>query len=205
MANLNFKWGSHSNLSKLTTSEVGTLYFTKDEGGLYLGVEANKKPQRIQGIVQYYANLNAFKADVLPPYSADVIYYIASENALVKWSGDKVAADGTVKSGEFVVLNVTAAEFTSTVTTLNQDIATNAGNISSLSGKLGETTAAAGTITAFGRIKTLEEAVDALEAFTGIGGTTGSSLTDRVAALETWQGTMNTWKESISSTVADNT
>jgi hypothetical protein len=55
------------------------------------------------------------------------------------------------------------------------------------------------------RIKTLEEAVDALEAFTGIGGTTGSSLTDRVAALETWQGTMNTWKESISSTVADNT
>jgi hypothetical protein len=95
MANLNFKWGLHENLVKMTTSEVGAVYFTKDEGGLYLGVDANKAPKRVQGVVQYYEDLTQFKSNVLPPYSSDIIYYIASENALVKWNGEKIAADGT--------------------------------------------------------------------------------------------------------------
>ena len=99
MANLNFKWGLHSGLKAMTSSDVGTLYFTKDEGGLYLGVDANQKPKRIQGIVQYYATLDAFKAEVLPPYSSEVIYYIADQNALVKWNGSKVTGSDK-NSGE---------------------------------------------------------------------------------------------------------
>jgi hypothetical protein len=39
MANLNFKWGLYKNLPQ-ETSEVGTLYFTTNEGSLYLGVDA---------------------------------------------------------------------------------------------------------------------------------------------------------------------
>lgn len=85
MANLNFKWGVHSKLPKsVDAADIGTLFFTKDERSLYLGAEAGKAPKRIQGVVQYYADLTAFKSDVLPPYSSDVIYYIASENALVR-------------------------------------------------------------------------------------------------------------------------
>ena len=112
MSNLLFKWGNHGSLpSSITADDVGTLFFTKDEGGLYVGIESGKAPKRIQGVVQYYANLDQFKTDVLPPYSSDVIYYIASEDALVKWTGETIGTDGTIESGKFTVLNVTASDF----------------------------------------------------------------------------------------------
>ena len=202
--NLNFKWGLHSGLKAMTSSDVGTLYFTKDEGGLYLGVDANQKPKRIQGIVQYYATLDAFKAEVLPPYSSEVIYYIADQNALVKWNGSKVTGSDK-NSGEFVVLNVTASEFTAQVNSLNSSIGTNTSNINTLNEKVGAANAAPGTSTAFARIKQLENAVDALEEFVGSSSGGGSSLEDRISALESWQNDINGWKTTISSTVADNT
>lgn len=183
MANLNFKWGSHAKLSTLTSCEVGTLYFTKDEGSLYLGVDANKAPQRIQGVVQHYTSTTAFAEAVKPPYASDVIYYIEDQGALIRWDAAQ---------SKFVIINVTAAEFTSTVTTINQSIMDNAANIATVDGKadalrtdLGEAGAAAGTTTAFARIKALESAVDALEELTGTGGS--GSLTDRISALETWK------------------
>lgn len=206
MSNLNFKWGNHAGLPKsLAAQDVGALFFTKDEGALYLGVESGKAPRRIQGTVQYYASLDAFKAEVLPPYSADVIYYIASENALVKWKEKKAASGATAaESGEFVVLNVTASEFATQVAALSGDIATNTGSINTLKAKVGESNAEAGTGSAFARIKSLEEAVDALEELTGTGGA-GTSLADRIKALEDWQKTINTWKTDISKTVSDHT
>jgi hypothetical protein len=39
-------WGSYSELPK-NSSEVGKIYFTKDEGSIYLGVDAAKAPIRI--------------------------------------------------------------------------------------------------------------------------------------------------------------
>lgn len=201
MANLNFKWGLHRNLpTSLTEEQIGSLFFTTDESSLYLGVEAGKKPQRIQGVVQYYENLTQFKSDVLPPYSSDIIYYIASESALVKWSGEKIAADGTKTSGEFTVLNVTASEFTTAINNLNTsvadnatNIATNTTNITNLRADLGETGATAGDTTAFARIKQLENAVKALEDLAGIGGDgVSGSLSDRIGALETWKTTADT-------------
>lgn len=193
MANLNFKWGLHRNLpTSLTEAQIGSLFFTKDEGSLYLGVEASKKPQRIQGVVQYYEDLTQFKSNVLPPYSEDIIYYIASESALVKWSGKKVTEDGTTKtSGEFTVLNVTASEFTDAVNNLNTSIAGNATNIGVNASNITGLRTDLGTndktdTTAFLRIKALEEAVDALEELTGTGGA-GNSLTERIKALEDWK------------------
>lgn len=207
MANLNFKWGLHTNLpTSLTEAQIGSLFFTKDEGSLYLGVETGKKPQRIQGVVQYYEDLTQFKSNVLPPYSEDVIYYIASESALVKWSGKKVAADGTKTSGEFTVLNVTASEFTDAVNNLNTSIAgnatnigVNASNITGLRTDLGTNDKA--DTTAFLRIKALEEAVDALEALTGTGGA-GNSLTDRIKALEDWKAETATTVSGLVTDVA---
>ena len=206
MSNLNFKWGNHASLpTALVAEDVGALFFTKDEGSLYLGVTQGQKPRRIQGTVQYYVDLSAFKAEVLPPYSADVIYYIASENALVKWKSKTAASGNTAaESGEFVVLNVTASEFTTKVAALSSDIADNTSSFNTLNAKVGESNAEAGTGTAFARIKSLEEAVDALEQFTGSSGT-GTSLADRITALENWQKTINTWKTSISSTVETHT
>lgn len=197
MANLNFKWGNHANLpAQLSADQVGSLFFTKDEGALYLGVEANKAPRRIQGVVQYYATLAAFKANVLPPYSEDVIYYIASENALVKWHGEKVSADGTIKEeGKFTILNVTASEFEAKVSDLASDISTNAGNIGTnttniagLRTDLGNSNDTADKETAFGRIADLEAAVEALEELTGTG-SGDNSLSARIGTLETWKTT----------------
>lgn len=120
MANLLFKWGNHASLpASVSANDVGTLFFTKDEGGLYVGTESGKAPRRIQGVVQYYANLEQFKKETLPPYSEDIIYYIASENALVKWTGDSIGENGTIESGKFTVLNVTASEFNSLSNNVN--------------------------------------------------------------------------------------
>jgi hypothetical protein len=48
MANLKLKWG---NFSKLPTSiaqdDIGSLFVTKDEGSLYLGITAGEAPKRI--------------------------------------------------------------------------------------------------------------------------------------------------------------
>ena len=205
MSNLNFKWGNHAGLPKsLAAQDVGALFFTKDEGALYLGVESGKAPRRIQGTVQYYADLSQFKSDVLPPYSADVIYYIASENALVKWSGEKIAADGNKTSGEFVVLNVTASEFTTKVTQLSGEIAANASDITTLNTQVG--TNEKENTTAFGRIKSLEESVKTLEGLLGLGGgTEGATIEQRIAILESWKGDIDSWKTTISSTVSSHT
>lgn len=210
MSNLNFKWGLHESLVKMTSSEVGAIYFTKDEGGLYLGVDANKAPKRVQGVVQYYADLSAFKAEVLPPYSSDVIYYIASEGALVKWKEKKAASgDSAATSGEFVVLNVTASEFTAAIDNLNTGIADNADNIATNTRNITDLRTDLGTNdktgdTAFARIKQLENAVKALEDLAGIGGDdTSGSLNDRIGVLETWKATAHTKIEKLQEDFAD--
>lgn len=174
MSNLNFKWGSHEHLPKsLPAADIGTLFFTKDEGGLYLGVEQGKSPRRIQGVVQYYKDLSDFKTNVLPPYSEDVIYYIADENALVKWNGESIGTDGTISSGKFVVLNVTAAAFNSLSSDVD-DIKLSIGN---------DTTE--GTI--LYRIGDLEESVTEIEEFLGLSGSLEEgqkTLIQRVEYLE---------------------
>lgn len=156
MANLNFKWGLHGSLpASVAEGDVGALFFTKDEGSLYLGVEAGKAPKRIQGVVQHYDSTTDFANAVKPPYSSDVIYYIADEGALIRWD-----AAANNNKGKFVIINVTAAEFAEAKSELAQGILDNANDITAL-----------------------EAAVEALEALTG-SSADGTSLADRIASLE---------------------
>ena len=190
MSNLNFKWGSYEKFSTLTTSEPGTLYFTKDEGGLYIGVDATKAPKRISGVVQHYESLTDFKTAVKPPYASDVIYYISSQDALVKWN-PTAGENGT---GAFVVLNVTASQFSA----LSQKVTTVESN-------LGQSTDATTKTTAFGHINRLSAAVSALEQLIGTGSGEGTLL-NRIKNLEdnkADKSVVNTLQQNYTLTSAD--
>lgn len=149
MSKLLFKWGNHASLpTSVSANDVGTLFFTKDEGGLYIGTKSGKAPRRIQGVVQYYANLDQFNNEVLPPYSEDIIYYIASENALVKWTGESIGNDG-ITSGKFTVLNVTASEFNSL-----------SNNVNTLASKIGSATDATNDNSVWEELESLAGLID---------------------------------------------
>lgn len=93
MAQLNFKWGLYGNLPATTADTVGTVYVTTDEQAMYVDVAANKRI-RISQIVTYadYAAFEAALAERQPPYDpSGSFYYIAAENALLKW----VSNEGT--------------------------------------------------------------------------------------------------------------
>ena len=60
--NILFKKGSYAEFKALTAHEAGALYFTTDEGGLYLGTGTGEKDyKRIQGSVLYFENLTRFE------------------------------------------------------------------------------------------------------------------------------------------------
>lgn len=102
----------------------GALYFTEDEGGLYLG-KADKTVVRIQGTVHQYDTLKDFAEGTQPPYSKDIVYFIADKDALVRWNGSA-----------WVQLNTPAA----TSAQMAADIKTNAEDISGLSDNLSDLT-----------------------------------------------------------------
>ena len=124
MANLILKKGSFDDF-KLKVKDAnaaveGALYFTEDEGGLYLGAK-DGKVVRIQGTVHQYATLTDFAEGTKPPYSTDVVYFIAEKDALVRYNGTKWVQLNTPAS-------VTEAMQTS-INTLTDNVATNAENI----------------------------------------------------------------------------
>ena len=105
--------------------QEGTLYFTEDEGCLYVGamVDDNNPEtpatlgvKRIQGSVICYDNVFKFKEEVIdhPPYSTDVIYFISQDNALIKWNAtDKL----------WIQLNVTVDQLNKEITNINGALA----------------------------------------------------------------------------------
>lgn len=177
MANsLKLMWGNYEQLP--TSAELGAIYVTKDEGSIYLGTTSGQAPVRLQGTVQYFATLTDWQAAIKPPYSEDVIYYIANQNALVRWDATK-KSEGK-PNGSFVVLNVTAEEFSAVSTTvgsLNTQVTT-------MSTELTELTKEGGTIDA------IQAEIDALSKFLGMSGEgeegSASSLLDKITALENW-------------------
>lgn len=90
---LKFRVGNFTNL-KDTDFAPGTVYVTQDEKALYIDLPngSSKETGRIRlgGMVQY-ASLQDWNAEVAtqPPYNEDAIYYIVSDNALIKWNGTK--------------------------------------------------------------------------------------------------------------------
>lgn len=132
MANnsLMFKKGLYADLFNINNNgtqlafDEGTVYFTVDEGGMYIdtNVKGSNKRVRIQGSVLYFESLTEFTNNVKPPYSTDVLYFIAKStdnktdyNALVRWDGKK-----------WIQLNVTADTFA----LLETAVSNNATNIS---------------------------------------------------------------------------
>lgn len=109
MSNILFRKGSYADFktnvlgyddatqqfSKPKNINEGALYFTEDEGGLYLGVSVPNEGsegthldvKRIQGSLLYFDTLEAFEQNVAPPYDTNVIYFIGESNALARYDG----------------------------------------------------------------------------------------------------------------------
>ena len=122
MANLNFRWGKYSDFqSQVVTgnkAKEGTIYVATHENNrgasLFIGVDGGKA-ERIQGSVLFFSDLAEFKSNTQPPYSEDVIYFLAANNALVRWTGS-----------EWIQLNVTADTFTADLAEINKAVGENA-------------------------------------------------------------------------------
>ena len=131
MANLLFKRGSYNDFkTKVLGGKAvdGALYLTEDEGSLYVG-KSDGSVLRVQGTVHQYADLKEFGASVTPPYSTDVIYFIANKNALIRWNGST-----------WVQLNTTADAAAAEIARLEGRIATNENSISGLNTAVGKNT-----------------------------------------------------------------
>lgn len=166
MANLLFKKGNYnSNMfgkdkrvgDAILNFAEGTVYITQDEQAMYVdtlvtrtkeGKSVQQKERiRLQGTVQYFESLKSWQDSVAPPYSTDVIYYIADKDALMKYGAN----------GKWIQLNATAASVQDAVSTLqgliagNADlIAANADAISVLEGEMDN---------AEGRLDAIEKAI----------------------------------------------
>lgn len=166
MANTNllFKKGNYLDFKKniLTGNNAteGTLYFTEDEGGLYLG-KSSGEVQRIQGSLIFYTDTLTFNGEVIsnPPYDENVIYFVASANTLTRWdaSANKwvwtqlnslTDEDGTVDKAALAQLQAAlddeidrakAAEaLLASKEELNAYIGTNNGAVEALTTRVGE-------------------------------------------------------------------
>lgn len=115
MAQILFKKGVFADFnSKVVANNQavdGALYLTTDEGGLYLGLDTGKV-KRISGSVIWYPNLAKFEDSVKPPYSTDVIYFLADSNSLVRYNGTK-----------WIILNETPDTINAELKTIKEDLA----------------------------------------------------------------------------------
>jgi hypothetical protein len=118
-------YNSFKNLAAASENTLGTMYFTVDEGGMYIDAMVNEQPERvrIQGSVLYFEDFKNFSETVRPPYSEDVIYFIAQstkdDNSVEPWNAffrwDKT-------ENKFIQLNVTAAAFQTAIKDLSDRV-----------------------------------------------------------------------------------
>ena len=122
-----FKKGNIEQLRNLITNNRGTdgtFYLAENEQNLYFGTSTGEI-KRIQGTVVSYATLTDFNNDVTPPYSTDLIYFIANKDALVRWNGTKwIQLNATAES-----VNKAIEDITTAIGTLEDGVAANAAAI----------------------------------------------------------------------------
>ena len=170
MANLNFKKGLYENLP--LSKVAGTVYITTDERAMYVDVSDTERI-RIQGTVLYYDSLTQFTNEVKPPYSSDLVYFIANENAFVRWDPNKKNADGETEAG-WIQLNATVDNLNTVISAVNANskaIGELEEQIVDLAGKVGApaegTTAATGLFKEVADLKTsdigLQKSIDELD------------------------------------------
>ncbi len=212
MADLLLKKGLYNEFKTKVLDPVnaveGALYFTEDEGGLYLG-KADKTVVRIQGTVHQYDTLKDFAEGTQPPYSKDIVYFIADKDALVRWNGSA-----------WVQLNTpaaTSAQMAADIAQNKLDIEGLGDDLSTLSGTVSDNKAAIeGTvagiderlIAAEGAIGTLQgeivlKATQAdLEALQGIVSEQGDAIADITANYVTNE-TFDTTVEGINEDIKE--
>lgn len=196
MANLFFRKGEYNGLFKGNNGQPlplaeGTIYFTTDEGGMY--IDTADKRVRIQGSVLYFDTLEHFVKEVQPPFSQDVLYFIAKSeaegketkyNALLRWDGSK-----------WIQLNVTADSFTALESLVNGHTL----SITNLQERLnaidGGTTSQESLAELANKITAVEETLNGKE------GTTG--LVDRVTAAEKTIGEHGTTLENYGKNISN--
>ena len=123
MADLHFRKGIHSTMP--STISEGTIYVTTDEKAMYVDISATERI-RLGQIISYntYAD---FRKLAQPPYSTEAFYYIADENALLKWVLKK---DSTTEYEWRQINNV--SDITANITDLQNDVNTLKGNVGDL-------------------------------------------------------------------------
>lgn len=128
-----FKFGKWSGFQDLSGYEAGTLYVTTDEQGIYFA--ENETTVHKLGNIITYATVEEWNENTLPPYSADVFYYIEKNHALFKY--DKTQS-------KFVQLNKDyGSDVSSILTAIGKPEDTVADNKTSLWAKINEAKATA--------------------------------------------------------------
>lgn len=90
MSMLNFKYGLYENLPDLSSSTIGTVYITTDEQSMYVDLPDEKNSNAAKRIqISQIITLESTKEwkELKPPYSETAFYYIANQNALLKYTG----------------------------------------------------------------------------------------------------------------------
>lgn len=127
---LQFKMGNYSGLADAAKS-AGTIYITKDEKSMYVDI-SNDERIKISGNFIYCESLQAFNNTIKPPYSQDVVYFIAAgvsnntqySDILTRWNGEK-----------WVILNTSYSDFEilkNTVEEIQEILGANDNNLSNL-------------------------------------------------------------------------
>ena len=174
---LNFKMGLYENLAS-TNKSAGTVYVTTDERAMYVDISDTERI-RLQGSVLYYNTLQQFIDEVAPPYSTDIIYFIAADNALVRWDGK-----------EWIQLNLPAKTIEDAINQLTNAVTKNAEDIAANKTSI---EANADAIAANAEdIKALQDAIG--------GGDAEGTVLDRIDTLE---GEMDTAQEDIGTLKTD--
>lgn len=198
MSNILFRKGSYADFQKnvLGYNDVtqqfseekkiteGALYFTEDEGGLYLGVSVpnvgregtHLDVKRIQGSLLYFDTLEEFEEKESPPYDTNVIYFIGESNVLARYTGSEWKI---LNSNEQVIASLQAD-----INSIRGDLTKETGRATAKEGELSELiTALGGRVTAVegfsSRLDDLDDAIDDKAEKSDL-----AALTARVAATE---------------------
>lgn len=149
MAQLQFKMGLHAGLAN-APKKAGTVYVTTDEKAMY--VDINDTTRIRLGDVIQVDTVNQLR-DMAPEYDDKALYYVIDENALLKYTGDKV-------THSWKQLNSTAA-VESEVATLKTKVGALETAKTTIEGRLD--TVEGKVATAEGKLATAESDIDALE------------------------------------------
>ena len=184
MANLNFKYGaSYAALKALPYAE-GTIYVTTDEKAMYVDLGNNRV--RLGQTIVFSSWTDFNENTTLPPQSPEAFYYIESENALLKYTGYTVDADGNVSGGTWKQINGTL-DLTNAINDLKSRVSTLETNVTSHTNS----------------IKTINDNITAINAEIGDPATADTVATGIYALIDAEEARAKAAEEANADAIAD--